>query len=72
MRIEKHFGVFFTLPKGSYICAYSWFFFKLCIVITHCIQAMKMYLLNYIVLNKAYEATLNYSTFEVVPVSKFL
>ena len=30
-----------------------------------------MYLFNYIVKNKAYEATLMYSTFEVAPVSKF-
>ena len=32
---------------------------------------MKMYLSNYIVKNKAKEATLTYSTSEVVPVSKF-
>ena len=31
-----------------------------------------MYLSNKIVRNKAYEATLTYSTFEVVPVSKLL
>ena len=31
-----------------------------------------MYLSNQIVKNKAQEATLTYSTFEVVPVSKFL
>ena len=33
---------------------------------------MKMYLLNKIVKNKAQEATLIYSTFKVVPVSKHL
>ena len=32
---------------------------------------MKMFLSNLIVKNKAKEATLTYSTFEVVPVSKF-
>ena len=38
---------------------------------THYIQTMKMYLLNEIVKNKALEANLTYSTFEVAPVSKF-
>ena len=30
--------------RGTYICARAWIFFKLCIVITHYIQTMKMYL----------------------------
>ena len=38
---------------------------------TRYIQTMKMYVLNKIVKNKAKEATLTYSTFEVAPVSKF-
>ena len=42
------------------------------ILINRYIQTMEMYLSNKIVKNKAKEVTLTYSTFEVVPVSKFL
>ena len=58
--------------RGTCICAHAWIFFELCILITHYIQTTKMYLSNKIVKKKAYEATLTYSTFEVVPVSKLL
>ena len=40
-------------------------------IMTRYIQTMKMYVLNKIVKNKALEATLTYSTFEVTPVSNF-
>ena len=40
-------------------------------IMTRYIQTMKMYVLNLIVKNKALEATLTYSTFEVTPVSSF-
>ena len=58
--------------RGTCICAHAWIFFKLCILMTHYIQTMKMHLSNWIVKNKAYEATLTYSTLEVVPASEFL
>ena len=61
----------FILKRGTFICAHTWIFFKLCILITHYIRTMKMFLSNLIVKNKAKEATLTYSNFEVVPVSKF-
>ena len=32
--------------RGTCICAHAWIFFKLCIIMTHYIQTMKMYLLN--------------------------
>ena len=59
--------------RGTFICAHAWIFFKLCILINHYIhvRTMKMYLSNKIVNNKASEATLTHSTFEMVPVSKF-
>ena len=57
--------------RGTFICAHAWIFVKLCILTNYYIRTMKMYLSNYIVKNKAYEATLTHSTFEVVPVSKF-
>ena len=34
------------LERGTFICAHSWIFFKLCILITHYIRTMKMYLSN--------------------------
>ena len=57
--------------RGTFICAHALIFFKLCRLITYYIRTMKMYLSNKIVKNKAQEASLTYSTFEVVPVSKF-
>ena len=39
--------VIITLVKwGTYICAHEWIFFMFCILITHYIQTMKMYLSN--------------------------
>ena len=35
-----------TGERGTLICAHSWIFFKLCILITHFIRTMKMYLSN--------------------------
>ena len=32
--------------RGTCICAHAWIFFKLCIIMTHYIQTMKMYVLN--------------------------
>ena len=32
--------------RGSCICAHARIFFKLCIIMTHHIQTMKMYVLN--------------------------
>ena len=32
--------------RGTFICAHAWVFFKLCILITHYIRTMKMYLSN--------------------------
>ena len=32
--------------RGTYISAHAWIFFKFCILITHYIQTMKMYLSN--------------------------
>ena len=32
--------------RGTFICAHAWIFFKLCILITHYIRTMKMYLSN--------------------------
>ena len=57
------------LAKG-YICAYAWIFFNQCILITQHIQAMKICLLNLIIKNRAQEAKLTCSHFEVIPVSK--
>ena len=35
------------LPKrGTCICAHAWIFFKLCIIMTHYIQTIKMYVLT--------------------------
>ena len=34
------------VQRGTYICAHAWIFFKLCILMTHYIQTMKMYLSN--------------------------
>ena len=42
-----------STKRGTFICAHAWIFFKLCILITHYIRTMKMYLSNYIVKNKA-------------------
>ena len=58
--------------RSTYICAQAWIFFNLCIFITQHIQAMKIYLLNEIIKNRAQEATLTYSHIVVIPVSKFL
>ena len=41
-------------------------------IITTYIQAMKMYLFNSITKTKTQEATLTYSHYEVIPVSKVL
>ena len=35
-----------NVQRGTYICAHAWIFFKLCILMTHYIQTMKMYLSN--------------------------
>ena len=32
--------------RGTFICAHAWIFFKLCILITHYIRTMKIYLSN--------------------------
>ena len=32
--------------RGTFICAHAWIFFKLCILITHYIRTMKMFLSN--------------------------
>ena len=54
------------------MCARTWVFFKLYIFIPQHMQAMKIYLLNKIIKIRAQEATLTYSHFEVIPVSKCL
>ena len=41
------------IDGGTFICAHSWIFFKLCILITHYTRTMRMYLSNKIVKNKA-------------------
>ena len=46
-RCKELLNVNMTLvARGTYICAHAWIFFKLCILITHYIQTMKMYLSN--------------------------
>ena len=41
------------LKRGTCICAHAWIFLKLCIIMTHYIQTMKIYVLNQIAKNKA-------------------
>ena len=42
-----HTNTYLTFGKrGPYICAHALIFFQLCILITHYIQTMKMYLSN--------------------------
>ena len=60
------------IQRGTFICAHAWIFFKLCMIITIYIQAMKMYLFNSITKTRTQEATLSYSHYEVIPVSKVL
>ena len=62
----------YKLKRGTFICAHAWIFFKLCMLITIYIQAMKMYLFNSITKTRTQEATLTYSHYEVIPVSKVL
>ena len=35
-----------SIKRGTYICAHAWIFLQICILMTHYIQTMKMYLLN--------------------------
>ena len=35
-----------TYQRVTFICAHAWIFFKLCILISHYIRTMKMYLSN--------------------------
>ena len=67
--ISKNTRIF---QRGTFICAHAWIFFKLCIIITIYIQAMKMYLFNSITKTRTQEATLTYSHYEVIHVSKVL
>ena len=64
--------ILFSAERGTYICAHAWILFKLCILITQHIQAIRIYLFNSIIKNRAQEATLTYSYFETIHVSKFL
>ena len=64
-----NFLIFFS-ERGTFICAHAWIFFKLCMIITIYIQVMKMYLFNSITKTRTQEATLTYSHYEVIPVSK--
>ena len=61
-----------AIKRGTFICAHAWIFFKLCMIITICIQAKKMYSFNSITKTRTREATLTYSHYEVIPVSKVL
>ena len=44
---------FNSFQRGTFICAHAWISFKICILITHFIHTMKMYLSNKIIKNKA-------------------
>ena len=74
---RNHFKIYMyarlvIIKRACFICAHTWIFFKLNILITQYIQAMERELLNQIIKNWTQEATLTYSHHEVIPVSKFV
>ena len=69
---REHYNSCYTIKInkwGTYICAHARIFFKRCMLITHHIQAMKLYLLNSTDKSRAQKASLTYSHFETIDVS---